>query len=333
MDDARDAVSRDGGHEGETVSASGATSAAAALRAAREAQGLSLSDIAARTKITLRHVQALDRGDLAALPGRPYVLGFVRSYARAVGLDEAPLVALARVEMERSVPRPEPRPLNQFDVSDPAKTPSRLVSWLALALFIAVLAAGTVFWRSYYWPGAPLPALVPDEAATPTPAPSAPAHPAAPAPAPNGPVVFTAQEDGIWVKFYDAAANGGQGQQLLQKLLAKGESYTVPQTAVDPRIWTGRPEALSITIGGQAVPPLSDHQQTMRDVAITAQALRARGQTPPTATATPTPAPATAAPTPPRHHRRPATEAPAGDAPAAPASPTGEAAPAPSPTA
>jgi transcriptional regulator with XRE-family HTH domain len=160
MDQARDAVAPDGDHGGGYEGKTGTSApsqlpqtASARLRAAREALGLTTGDIAARTRITIRHVEALDRGDLAALPGRPYVLGFVRNYARAVGLDGAELATLARSEMDASVPRPVPRMVHQFDVDDPAKIPSRLVTWAALGLVIAVLAAGGVFWRSYYAPG------------------------------------------------------------------------------------------------------------------------------------------------------------------------------------
>jgi cytoskeleton protein RodZ len=298
MDQAREAVPEDsghdqGGHDDGTGMPDGAVppsrpvavplTVSQRLRAGREAQGLTTADIAARTRITLRHVEALDRGDLAALPGRPYVLGFVRNYARAVGLNEAELADLARREMDANLPRVAPRTLHQFDVDDPAKTPSRLVTWLALALTVAILVAGGVFWRSYYAPGAALPSL--DQAdASPSATPAA-AHPApAPAPAPNGPVVFTARQDRIWVKFYD-----GHGQQLLQKQLALGETYTVPADAFQPRLWTGRPDALTITIGGQQVPPLADKQTIMRDVPVTAQALLARGQ------ANPAPAPAPSA--------------------------------------
>ena len=184
MDQARDAVPQDGvhddGQDNKVVAAvtGGAPvvltllpqTASARLRAAREALGLTTTDIAARTRITIRHVEALARGDLAALPGRPYVLGFVRNYARAVGLDGAELATLARSEMDASVPRPAPRMVHQFDVDDPAKTPSALVTWAALGLVIAALVAGGVFWRSYYSPGATLPSLV---APDPTPAPIA----------------------------------------------------------------------------------------------------------------------------------------------------------------
>jgi hypothetical protein len=86
-----------------------------------------------------------------------------------------------------------------------------------------------------------------------------------------GPVVFTALQDRIWVKFYD-----GAGKQLVQKLLAKGETWTVPDDAVDPKLWTGRPDALGITIGGQAVPRIADKQGIVKDVPVSAAALLAR---------------------------------------------------------
>lgn len=301
MEQARDTVSREIDHEEPRdgalapVAVIRPATASARLRAAREARGLSPADVAARTRITLRHIEALDRGDFAALPGRPYVLGFVRSYARIVGLEEADLAALARSELDAGTPKPAPRVLHQFDVDDPDKTPSRMLTWLAIGLFMAVLGAGALFWRSYYAPATDLPTLLPPE-----PAPVASTAPATraitPVAAPAGPVVFTARENGVWVKVYD-----GRGQQLMQKQLALGESYTVPADAADPKLWTGRPDALTVTIGGQAVPPLSDHRGVVRDVPITAQALLARA---PPAAAPPKNVPVPVAP-PHQPHRRP----------------------------
>jgi len=306
MENARDAVAQNGDHDDRhdaPLATIKPATASARLRAAREMQGLTTADIAARTRITLRHVEALDRGDLAALPGRPYVLGFVRNYARALGLDEADLAALVRSELDSAAPRPAPRMVHQFDVDDPAKTPSRLLTWLALGLFVAVLVAGGVFWRSYYAPSTDLPSLIqPDPTPSPAAAPAA-ARPTPP-PAAAGPVVFTAREDRIWVKFYD-----GHGQQLMQKQLALGESYTVPADAFEPKLWTGRPDALTITIGGQPAAPLSDHRGIVRDVPVTAQALLARAQpaaaTPPlTSSSSPSVTPFNGAPTTgPVHHK------------------------------
>jgi transcriptional regulator with XRE-family HTH domain len=282
----------------------------ATLRAAREALGLSRKDIAERTRITARHVEALEAGDYDTLPGRPYALGFARSYAKAVGLDEAMIADAVRAELGARAPAPEPRVIHQFEAGDPAKTPSRLISWLAGLLVVAVLGLGLVFWRSYYWPSAELPALVgPEEPRPAAPAAAAKPAPAAPAARPNGPVVFTAQEDRIWVKFYD-----GSGKQLVQKLLAKGETYTVPDGVTDPKLWTGRPDALAITIGGQAVPRLADKQGIVKDVAVDAAALWAHADR---AAAQPTDAPdAAASPASvPAHRlvrRRAATGSPAG---------------------
>ncbi|MET0137909.1 MAG: helix-turn-helix transcriptional regulator, partial [Sphingobium sp.] len=59
-------------------------SASAQMRAAREAAGLQLTEVAARTRVPLRHLEALERGDFAALPGITYCAGFTRAYARAV---------------------------------------------------------------------------------------------------------------------------------------------------------------------------------------------------------------------------------------------------------
>ncbi|WP_197274359.1 helix-turn-helix domain-containing protein [Novosphingobium sp. AAP93] len=244
------------------------------LVVAREALGLSAAEIARRTRVTIRHIEALEAGDYSALPGRPYAIGFAKAYARAVGLGETEIADAVRLELQGRAPRPEPRVLNQFEVGDPAKTPSRLVGWLALLLVGALLAMGGIFWRSYYAPAVSLPSLV-QEADQPAPVakPNAvrPAQPATAQPLANGPVMFSALEEGIWVKFYD-----GQGKQLMQKQLAKGESYTVPADAVSPKLWTGRPDALAITIGGQPIPRLAEVEKVMKDIPVDAASLRAR---------------------------------------------------------
>ena len=60
----------------------GATSAGALLREAREAAGMSIDAVAQQLKLAPRQVQALEDGDFAHLPGRTFVRGFMRNYAR-----------------------------------------------------------------------------------------------------------------------------------------------------------------------------------------------------------------------------------------------------------
>ena len=59
----------------------------AALRQARERRGVSLRQIAASTKISMVALEALERNDIARLPGGIFVRAFVRAYAAEVGLD------------------------------------------------------------------------------------------------------------------------------------------------------------------------------------------------------------------------------------------------------
>ncbi|MBP6581297.1 MAG: helix-turn-helix domain-containing protein, partial [Sphingorhabdus sp.] len=69
------------------------------LRAAREAARLSLADVAAKTRVPMRHLEAIEEGEFATLPGATYILGFSRSYARAVGLDATELTDQLREEL------------------------------------------------------------------------------------------------------------------------------------------------------------------------------------------------------------------------------------------
>ena len=55
------------------------------LRQERERQGMSRADLSDRTKISERHLIAIDEGDFSAMPSRTYIIGFVRSYANALG--------------------------------------------------------------------------------------------------------------------------------------------------------------------------------------------------------------------------------------------------------
>ena len=56
------------------------------MKRAREARGMSLREIAARTKISASALEALERNDIARLPGGIFGRGFVRAYAGEVGI-------------------------------------------------------------------------------------------------------------------------------------------------------------------------------------------------------------------------------------------------------
>jgi cytoskeleton protein RodZ len=63
------------------------------LHEKRIAAGLSQADVADKIKLSARQINALEQGRYEELPGHVFIRGFVRSYARALGLDIAPLLA------------------------------------------------------------------------------------------------------------------------------------------------------------------------------------------------------------------------------------------------
>ncbi len=112
------------------------------LRDAREAQGLGVDDVAARLRLMRRQIEAMEADDFDALGQPVFARGFVRNYARLLGLAPDPLLAdMGGATAEPVAVRPE------------APLPSRnwLTSpWLLLALFgVAVLAVVPV--ALYWW--------------------------------------------------------------------------------------------------------------------------------------------------------------------------------------
>lgn len=250
------------------------------LAVARVAHSLTLTDIASRTRIPMRHLEAMEAGKFETLPGRTYAIGFGKAYARAVELPEEEIAQQIREALGGASPVPT-REVTQFDLDEPSKVPSAKLALLAAVTGAVILLAGFGIWRSYLFPAANVEELAQAaDAASASDAATAKRKAAAKAPAaaavdPKAEVVFTATEDNIWIKFYD-----GEGKQLMQKQMALGEQYTVPADAVNPQVWTGRPDAFEITVGGRTVAPLGTSEVAVKDVPVTAAALMARPATP-----------------------------------------------------
>lgn len=73
------------------------------LRKAREAKGLSISDIEKATKIQSRYLEAIENNDFDKLPGDFYVRAFIRQYAQIVGLDGKELLSQYQGEVANEV--------------------------------------------------------------------------------------------------------------------------------------------------------------------------------------------------------------------------------------
>jgi|TARA_Y100000815_G_scaffold200107_1_gene183710 cytoskeletal protein RodZ len=247
------------------------------LRAAREAKGLSIDDVCAATRIPKRHLETIEDGDFAVLPGRTYAIGFSRSYAKAVGLNDEEIVNEVREQLGIEDPAERLRD-GTMQTEDPTRLPSRGLVFGSIIAAVVLLAGLFAFSRTFFDAGAEPASLLAEqdqrdlaqEQAAAVATESASAQPAA-----SGPVVFTSTEDGMWVRFYD----GDESNVIMEKLMSKGETYTIPDTARDPKVRTGRPDAFAITVGGKSVPPLAKEDQVMSDVEVSAEALLARDGT------------------------------------------------------
>lgn len=278
----------------------------ATLRAARERQGLSLAEVATRTRVPLRHLEAIEANDYNGLPSPTYATGFAKAYARAVGADEVEVARGVRAELA-GVTRPK-REYQPYEVTDPARVPSKGVAIVALGVALAVLVLGGLYFATGLFRGGSAGAAPQVVAVTPG---SAVAVAPVPTPVPaNGGQVLVTATDEVWVRIYEA----GGGRALHQGVLQAGQRFDVPAEAVDPMINVGRPDKIQITVNGSQLQGLDLGADPIKDVRVSAAALRARaaGQpyTPPAAAAAPIAGAATTAPTTPSVPRSSAASAP-----------------------
>jgi cytoskeleton protein RodZ len=120
----------------------GQSSVGQTLRDAREAQGITLEDAAARLRLMQRQVEAMETDDFESLDPPVFARGFVRNYARLLGL--APEALLARMEGA---------PAEATEVSHAA--PPQPHSWLSspwlILLLLGLLVAVVVPVALYWW--------------------------------------------------------------------------------------------------------------------------------------------------------------------------------------
>ena len=120
----------------------------AQLREARELRGGSVGEVAFALKLSARQVVALESDDFAALPGMPFVRGFLRNYARYLALDPAPLLeGVQRLAGESAV---DLSPIKNAEGELPSGRGQRLGpasgGWIVLLLSLLVLAGWYFDW-------------------------------------------------------------------------------------------------------------------------------------------------------------------------------------------
>ncbi|HCU85732.1 helix-turn-helix domain-containing protein [Methylophilus sp. UBA6697] len=114
------------------------------LKAAREAQGLSIHEVCSQLRLGIKQIQAIEQDDFEKLPQPSIVRGFIRNYARLLNIDVNPILEA----YQRIVPNKAPLPLSVrsnasrsvIDKPVPVFRPQRLLTFL-IFLILAGIAA------------------------------------------------------------------------------------------------------------------------------------------------------------------------------------------------
>lgn len=161
------------------MSENGQASVGQVLRDARESQGVTLENAAIRLHLMQRQIEAMETDDFGSLGQPVFARGFVRNYARLLGLAPEPLLA-----------RMEGAPAEPAVVTHPAAilphswVTSPWVILLLLGLLLAVAVPVAMYWWLNSGTEEEQSRPAPGVQSRPVPAPAAPAAAPAPAPAP-----------------------------------------------------------------------------------------------------------------------------------------------------
>lgn len=164
------------------------------LRAAREALGLGSAEVAAKLKLSVRQVEAIEADDWSALPERPFARGFFRNYARLVSIDPDSLGLDAPADKSPAVAASATLDAgtqleSHAATSEPLQTSGRRRSpWLIPITLAVILIAGAIYLHQSgtsssvrpqtVWP-TPTPPAASSTSAAPTAVPSATPSPTA----------------------------------------------------------------------------------------------------------------------------------------------------------
>lgn len=240
------------------------------LRQARETRGVSLREIAVKTKISTSALEALERNDISRLPGGIFSRAFVRSYAIEVGLDPEQTVEdfIAQFPHD-SVTAGTPHS-SQADDNEAIESDRRIAETILKLLLISIPIAGAlIYFSNKGWrqaPDAPPPAPPASVSSTTTSIPSedgavaagavprAPGEPAA-APAASGrspaqPLAITVRALApCWV------SASVDGVRRPGRTLQPGEALDL-SAASEVVLSAGDGGALAVTINGVEARPL-----------------------------------------------------------------------------
>lgn len=265
------------------------------LRREREMRGVTLQEISAATKISVRFLKSIENEEFSRLPGGIFSRSFVRAYARYLGLDEDPLLE----EYQQAAKASSEVDLSQFSppkAYSRSEGHSRHALW-AVVIAVGLLAIGFALWRHSHRPleepvaarSAPAGSGLPAASTSPTAASGGSTQPAAGKPASGGVLAATStmgrapklppvtDADGKLVLQIAATerswvAIDADGNSVLQGVM---DPNTVKTFKADASfdVLTGNAQGVILTLNGQTMKPLG-REGEVKQVHLTWKSLK-----------------------------------------------------------
>jgi cytoskeleton protein RodZ len=215
-----------------------------ALRSAREAQGKSVEDAAAATRIRPSYLEALEQERFEQLGGNVYAKGFLRSYARFLGVDPDPLLDAYRAQERPDAPLFEHAPAA---IRGGRAGGRRGQTWLAVAIVCVSIILVVSLWsllRPAPDPTGAQPPFAPEPATTAVGSAGTSAPPTTARPAPRGVTVTLRYTGPSWTRVT------ADGEVAFEGTPGPGQRRTFrARRSVD--LILGAPAAVTLTVNGK----------------------------------------------------------------------------------
>ncbi|MET7895999.1 helix-turn-helix domain-containing protein [Streptomyces mirabilis] len=231
------------------------------LRQARIEAGLTVDDVSNATRVRIAIVQAIEQDDFAPCGGDVYARGHIRTLARAVHIDPAPL--LARYDAEHGG-RPAPTPAAPMFEAERIRPERRGPNWTAAMVAAIVAVIGFVGFTVVKGSGGSDAKSSVAEGSTPTASTSTTSatpkisKPADPKPEPTDSAIAAAPQDKVTVQVSAPdgrswiSAKDHNGRLLFDGLLKQGESKTFQdKTKID--LVLGDAGAIKLYVNGKKI--------------------------------------------------------------------------------
>ena len=115
------------------------------LRQARESNGWSLAEVALKLNLTVNSLSNLEAGAFDKLPGHTFARGYIRAYAKLLGMDQTVLVQ--QFDQSTGTDSQGSNVHSLGRIEEPVRVSHTILRIVSLLLLVAVIGGGFVWWQ------------------------------------------------------------------------------------------------------------------------------------------------------------------------------------------